>query len=350
MRARKTAVLAITVAVAVGGLGGCGGESQPADPNSNRAAINDQVDGAFWFTYESAAPLAVRREAQKLTLACATQAWPPLAAAAAGASAWDGPITPMSAFKDAAAKEVSTATPQGTFLGAVTENYNSCVTSRVYSYDGPGVLVADANPPRDVDQETLDAALTTPVLWLQAHPDMRVARIATRHSDAAKVTISGQKEGTSGGPTSSEDDPPSDAGDVDEAAPESPDAAESSVDPSESAANSNLPGADRECTGTGQREIPPGVTVADGEWPAAYTGWTVTLGTYASRSEAEDVAARAKKRGLSPVGVLDGQVFCPAGGYTAFFGAHPSSEAAETTVDDAAAAGFKGAYAVEVAK
>lgn len=348
MHLRKKAILATTVVLAIGGLGACGGSGDSDDAHDEPEVVNGKQDDEYFVSYEGSTPRAVLEAARNVASACVDNAVTTGFAGLEGVTA----ATPRSALAQVTDRvpDVRSTNPNVSSRQAAqnlyydfTLKYNECVTGHVAAYDGPGIIVVDRSRDGDVVEQAQKLA------WLQAHRDFTVARSATRASDSARVTISGQQ------PDVPREEP--DAGTEqdttsapDETAPAPDGRSATDVDPSESMANSNLPGADRECTGLGQRELPPGTTVSDEKWPSAYTGWTVTLGTYATEAQAAKVATQAKKRGLSPVGILDGQVYCPAGGYTVFFGAHPSSDAAAGNIQAAEDAGFVGAYAVKVSR
>jgi len=87
----------------------------------------------------------------------------------------------------------------------------------------------------------------------------------------------------------------------------------------------------------------------DASWPAGTAAWTVVLASTASRTEADQVAARASSAGLGQVGVLFSSDYSSlsAGYWVAYSGVLDRAETS-TRQSEARAAGFGDAYPREI--
>jgi hypothetical protein len=89
-------------------------------------------------------------------------------------------------------------------------------------------------------------------------------------------------------------------------------------------------------------------------WPANETGWTIVLVSYPKtfgHPQALDTAAKAAKKGLLQVGVVDSSSYASLqpGYYVVFAGIFGSRAEADAAVGTARQAGFPGAYSREIA-
>jgi hypothetical protein len=90
-------------------------------------------------------------------------------------------------------------------------------------------------------------------------------------------------------------------------------------------------------------------------WPAGESGWTIVLVSYPKtfgHPEALATAAKAAKKGLQQVGVVDSSSYASLqpGYYVVFAGIYPSRAEADAAVGTARQAGFPGAYSREIAR
>ena len=103
-----------------------------------------------------------------------------------------------------------------------------------------------------------------------------------------------------------------------------------------------------EASGTEQDETTPTAGLADAEWPAGETGWTVVLGSDSSEEDAQAKADRFAADGISGVGILDSDDFAAFGAdvFVVFAGVYDSQSEASEALDGIDA---KGAYIRRVA-
>ncbi len=90
-------------------------------------------------------------------------------------------------------------------------------------------------------------------------------------------------------------------------------------------------------------------------WPANETGWTIVLVSYPKtfgHPQALDTAAKAAKKGLNQVGVVDSSKYASLqpGYYVVFTGIYGTRAEADAAVSTARQAGFPGAYSREIAR
>lgn len=90
-------------------------------------------------------------------------------------------------------------------------------------------------------------------------------------------------------------------------------------------------------------------------WPANETGWTIVLVSYPKtfgHPQALATAAKAAKKGLNQVGVVDSSSYASLqpGYYVVFAGIFGSRALADAAVGTARQAGFPGAYSREIAR